>query len=269
MGQFSRWPLHEDQKGFFDYLFALVLNIVFLALITLLLWPMGRVTLVVRLAKGYWIFWSVLIGVTIVLALVHRFFRMDLYERFNAYVISGLVVSGILQIGWSAYAAVVVRGSVVDASIWVAIVLYGVGVVSAYVASVAVGAYYTGTLYRMVNSALAVLSFILFSVWPAAGLAIYGWFFDLFCKRSPANPGARNRIAALVVCQVLTLTQRWHRDRNAVRCCANSNAAFARIRRRCTNASRRRTFCCPEHVTQHSARCAGAVRRNGLHVSTG
>ena len=52
--------------------------------------------------------------------------------------------------------------------------------VSCYVASVAVGVYYMGTLYRMVNSALAILSFILFSLWPRAASAIYGWFFDLF-----------------------------------------------------------------------------------------
>lgn len=180
MGEFSRWLLHEDQKEFFDYLFALVLNLVFLVLIALLLWPLGRVTLVVSLAKGYWMFWTVLIVTTALLALVQRFFRMDLYERFDAYVISGLVLSGILQIGWSAYAAPVVRGFVGDASVWVAIVLYGVGVVSAYVASVAVGAYYTGGLYRLVNSALAILSFIVFSVWPTAGMKIYGWFFDLF-----------------------------------------------------------------------------------------
>ena len=180
MGEFSKWLLHEDQKEFFDYVFALVVNIVFLAVIALLLWPLGRVTLAGRLAKAYWIFWTVVIGVTIVLAVVHRLFRMDLYERFDAYVISGLVVSAILQIGWSAYAAPVVRDSLAEASVWVAIVLYGVGIVSSYVASVAVGAFYTGGLYRLINSALAVLSFIVFSIWPTAGRTIYGWFFDLF-----------------------------------------------------------------------------------------
>jgi hypothetical protein len=32
MGEFSRWLLHEDRKELFDYLFAVVLNAVFLAL---------------------------------------------------------------------------------------------------------------------------------------------------------------------------------------------------------------------------------------------
>lgn len=180
MGEFSKWLLHEDQKEFFDYLFALVLNIVFVGLIALLLWPLGRASVASRLAKGYWIFWTVLIVTNAVLALFQRYFRIDLYERFDAYVISGLALSGFLQIGWSAFAAPAVRDVVAGASVWVAIVLYGVGVISSYVASVIVGAYYTGGLYRMVNSALAILSFILFSIWPTAGTTIYGWFFDLF-----------------------------------------------------------------------------------------
>jgi hypothetical protein len=85
MGQFSKWLLHEDGKEFFDYLFALVLNIVFVALIALLLWPLGRVNMAVRLAKGYWMFWTVLIATSAVLALVQSYFRIDLYDRHNAF----------------------------------------------------------------------------------------------------------------------------------------------------------------------------------------
>lgn len=60
------------------------------------------------------------------------------------------------------------------------IVLYLIGGVSAYVAAVVVGAFYMGGLYRLINSALAILSFVVFSVWPAAGTALYGWFFNIF-----------------------------------------------------------------------------------------
>lgn len=185
MGEFSKWLLHEDQKEFFDYLFALVLNIVFVALIALLLWPLGRASLAFRLAKGYWMFWTVLIVTNALLALAQRYLRIDLYERYNAYVISGLAVSGVLQVGWSAYAAPVVRSFAADASIWVAILLYGAGIVSSYVAAVIVGAYYSGGLYRLVNSALAILSFIVFSIWPIAGLAVYGWFFRFITRFDP------------------------------------------------------------------------------------
>ena len=180
MGEFSKWLLHEDQKELFDYLFAIALNIVFLALAALLLWPLGRVIIALRLAKGYWIFWAVLIVTASALVLAQRIFRMDLYSRFDAYVISALILSGFLQVGWSAFVALVIDSSISGAPIWKIIILYGVGVFSTYVACVIVYAFYMGSLYRMVNLVLAMVSFIVFSVWPGAGVAIYGWFFNYF-----------------------------------------------------------------------------------------
>jgi len=185
MGQFAKWLLHEDQKEFFDYLFALVVNILFVALLMLLLWPLGRVNMAVRLAKGYWMFWTVLIMTSTVLALVQSYCRIDLYEHHNVYVISALTLGGIVQVGWSAFAAPVICSFAVNASLWVAVVLYVAGVVSAYVASIIVGSYYSGGLYRMVNSALALLSFLVFIVWPTAGLAMYGWFFRFIANFDP------------------------------------------------------------------------------------
>ena len=182
MGEFSKWLLHEDQKELFDYLFAIVLNAVFLVLTVLLLWPLGRATMAMRLAKGYWIFWTGVIVTASLLALLQRIFRMDLYSRFDAYVITGLIVSGFVQVGWSAFAAPVVHNFVADTPLWITVVLYVVGVLSCYVASVIVAAFYMGALYRMVNPILAIVSFIVFSVWPNAGETIYGWFFDLFWK---------------------------------------------------------------------------------------
>lgn len=180
MGQFSRWLLHEDQKELFDYLFAIVLNAIFLILIALLLWPLGRAAMAWRLTKAYWVFWTAVIAVSCLLALAQRIFKMNLYDRSDAYIITGLAVSAFLQVGWSAYAAPVVHSSTTGASVLVMIILYVIGGVSAYVAAVIVGAFYMGGLYRLVNSALAILSFIVFSVWPAAGKTMYGWFFNIF-----------------------------------------------------------------------------------------
>ena len=81
MGEFSKWLLHEDQKELFDFLFAIVLNIVFLVLIALLLWPLGKATIAFRLTKGYWYFWAVLIVTSSLLVLAQRIFRMDLYSH--------------------------------------------------------------------------------------------------------------------------------------------------------------------------------------------
>ena len=180
MGQFSKWLLHEDQKELFDYLFAIVLNAVFLVLTALLLWPLGRATMAFQLAKAYWIFWTAVIVTACVLVLAQRIFRMDLYSHYNAYVICGLAVSGFVQVGWSAFAAPIIYNFVTGSPVWMAIILYAVGVLSCYVACVIVAAFYMGAIYKFVNLILALVSFIVFSVWPAAGQTIYGWFFDLF-----------------------------------------------------------------------------------------
>jgi hypothetical protein len=105
---------------------------------------------------------------------------MDLYSHANAYVITGLVSGGFLQVGWSAVVAPIIYDSLSGASVWVAIVLFAIGLVSCWVAAVIVAAFYRGSLYRMVNLALALASFVLFSVWPKAGSAIYGWLFERF-----------------------------------------------------------------------------------------
>src|ERR1044072_4567058 len=139
MGEFSKWLLHEVQKELFDYLFAVVLNVFFLALVTLMLWPLGKASFALHLAKGYWVFWTVVIIASAVMILVQRSFRIDLDSRFNAYVISGLILSGFLQIGWSAFAALAVRTSITSMSIWMAVVVILVGVVSCYVTTVVVG----------------------------------------------------------------------------------------------------------------------------------
>lgn len=179
MGEFSKWLLHDDQKELFDVLFATALNLVFLALVALLLWPMGRVWLAFSLAKGYLTFWGVIYLVNGVVIILRRIFRVDIDSHYDVYVISALVVSGFMQAGWSAFAAPTVQGFTGGAPMWMTCALYLVGFLSCYVAFTIVSAYYSGYIYRHVNLLLAVVSFIVFSVWPASGRAIYGWFFNL------------------------------------------------------------------------------------------
>lgn len=81
--------------------------------------------------------------------------------------------------------ALVVRNSLTDPSIWKAVVVYVIGLVSCYVAAVIVGAFYVGGLYRMINLGVAAISFVTFSIWPSSGVALYGWFFDLVSRLWP------------------------------------------------------------------------------------
>lgn len=180
MAEFGKWLMHEDQKEVFEALFAGVLCILFFALSALVLWPLGRATMTLRLMKGYWLFGIVLYATSIVVILIQRMFRLDIDSHVDAYIISGLAVSGFLQAGWSAFAALTIHGFTAGAPPWVVCILYVVGFLSCYVAFTVVSTLYVGSLYRQTNVLLAFASFVIFSVWPAGGRAIYGWFFELF-----------------------------------------------------------------------------------------
>lgn len=180
MGQFSKWLLHENQKELFDYLFANVLNVLFLAVTALVLWPMGQAITSWRLAKGYWIFCIVLIWTAIIFSLFQRLFRIDMDSHYDIYVITGLLVSGVLQVGWSAFAALIIHASFATAPVSIDVVLFIVGLISSYLACALVSAFYMGSIYRTVNLVLAILSYLIFILWPTSARVLYGWFFDLF-----------------------------------------------------------------------------------------
>ena len=167
--------LHDDRKELFEYVFAVALNVLFLGVAALVLWPLGRAAMALELAKGYAIFWGVLLLTAAALIFVRRLLRIDIDSHFDAYVMSALALSALLQIGWCAFAAVTVDTFAATATGWIAAVLYVVGALACYVAYVAVSAFYMGSLYRMVNLGIALASYIVFSVWPAAGHALYFW----------------------------------------------------------------------------------------------
>lgn len=134
----------------------------------------------ISLAKGFWILWVILALTTALTILVRRIFRVDFDDYFNAFLITSLLVGGLIQLGWSAFVALVTQSHVVGASKSIVIILYAVGLFSCHVAYVVVSAYFSGSFYRYVNLPLAFVSYMFFSFWPAAGRALYGWFFDLF-----------------------------------------------------------------------------------------
>ncbi|HEX8353130.1 MAG TPA: hypothetical protein VF611_09540 [Pyrinomonadaceae bacterium] len=180
MGEFSKWLLHEDRKELFDHLFAVALNAVFLTLVALLLWPTGKAAMALILARGFWGFWTALILASTLVVMLQRLLRVDMYSHPNGYIISGLAVSGVVQAGWSAFAALAVRDSAAGAPPWLAVVLYFVGLLSCWVAFNIVSAYYVGSIYRTTNLIVAAVSFVLFCVWPASARALYGRFFDFY-----------------------------------------------------------------------------------------
>ena len=161
---FSKWLMHDDQKELFEVVVAITLNILFLALITLMLWPLDRAMLAFRMAKGYAILWIVVFVTVALVNRIQHFFRVNLYDHSNAYVISNLIVSCTLQLGWSAFAALTVNSFITGAPTWVVVTLYLVGGLSCLIAYFAVSSFYQGHVYKLVSLPLALVSFIAFSV---------------------------------------------------------------------------------------------------------
>jgi hypothetical protein len=174
------WLLQEKQKDLFEAIVALALNLLFLALIALLLWPLDRLPLALSLAKGSGVLW-IAAGVAFVLVLrIQRLFGVNLYDHPDAYVRSNLVVSCFLQAGWAAFAALAVRSFVPGLPAWSVALLYVAGAASCLMAYFVVSSFYQGTVYKLISLPLALAGFLVFSVWPASGRALYGWFFRLF-----------------------------------------------------------------------------------------
>ena len=159
---------------------AVVLCLLFSALVALSLWPAGRAGLALSLLKGYSIFWLVVLVVYSLVLVIQRRLRVDLYSHPDAFVISNLLVSGLLMVGWTAFAALATHDSAAAAGLWLAAGLYLVGLLSGVVACQVVGSFYSGHIYKFACLILACAGFLFFAVWPAAGSAAFGWFFRIF-----------------------------------------------------------------------------------------
>jgi hypothetical protein len=106
--------------------------------------------------------------------------RVDLYSHPDAFVVSNVLVSGVLMLGWAAFGALVAREAAADAGVWAAGGLYLTGLLSCVVACQVVGSFYTGGIYKFASLLVGCAGFALFALWPAAGRAAFGWFFNLF-----------------------------------------------------------------------------------------
>lgn len=178
MGTIIEWLIDDNQKDLFEVLVALVLNIIFLILSGLLLWPLDRLILAVDLAKGYGLFWIALFVTTAVLHWLQRLFRMNMYDRANAFLLSTLAVSCLLQVGWAAFAALLVHNLITDTTVWIGVILYLVGGLSCLIAFFVVGAIYQGTIYKLISLPITLISFIIFSVWPESSRMLMGWLVN-------------------------------------------------------------------------------------------
>jgi hypothetical protein len=170
----------EDKGALSDAAIGLGLNLAFLAVCVIVLLSLGKGSAAWVLVKGNVAFCVVLTIVAVVLGLTLRFLRIDDDTHFRTYLYSNAAVAGILILGWSAFVALAARGWAADAPLWKAAVSYLVALISIYGGYTLVSGYYSGSFYRLLNLPLTFGSFLLFALWPAAGWALYGWFFALY-----------------------------------------------------------------------------------------
>lgn len=178
--RFISWYTKDLPEEVTDMILAQFLNLVYLGFFALLLWPTGKAAMALSLAKGYYILWVATYLTAVALYLVQRALKVDTDNHFDAFVISNLAHSVLMLAGWSAFAALTVQRFAADASIWSAAVIYLVGFLSSYVSCLALFSFYPGQIYKPISLYSALITFVLFAVWPAAGGWMYGWFFNLF-----------------------------------------------------------------------------------------
>ena len=164
-------PTEADSKTLWELIFAGGFTVLFLGLSALLLWPFGKAALAIQLGKGYAVFWVVLSFASWLLGLIHRMFRVESDPPSSTYVFTNLGLSAFLQVGWPAFAVLAVSSFVAGSSTWLVAGLHLTGFLSSLVASVLVGAFYQGTVYKFVNGPLALVSYIVFAIRPALGRA--------------------------------------------------------------------------------------------------
>lgn len=176
----GRTPQEELREAALDFRILWVLILALLGVITLLLWPLGELKLALSLAKGMGVLYVTTYVVFLVQLLIHRIFRVDVDDRFDAFLLSNLAVSALLHVGWSAFAALTVRAAAAGEPVWRTAILWVIGLFTCWMAYNVVGTWYSGRFYRYKNLPLAAASFAVFALWPAAARFLFGWYFDVW-----------------------------------------------------------------------------------------
>ena len=180
MWETLKFLLNRASADVWQVIVAVGLCLLLPALAALVLWPAGMARVGLSLLKGFGLFWVFVLVVFALAAWAQRRLRVDLYSHPDAFVVSNLLVSGVLMLGWAAFAALLTREAAAPAGLWLAGVLYLLGLLSGVVACQVVGSFFSGHVYKFGALMVALAGFALFAAWPAAGRAGFGWLFGLF-----------------------------------------------------------------------------------------
>lgn len=163
-----------------DFLIPIVMNVAFITIAALVLWPMGKTSSAFQLAKGFVVFWVVTLVTVVAVAVVQRMLRISADNHEVAFIGSNVIHGMFLVTGWAAFASLVVHAATQNTTSVATIVIWIVGVLSCLMAYTILTTFHPGTIYTLFNSVTTILSFAIFGIWPGLAQKTYGWFFDLF-----------------------------------------------------------------------------------------
>lgn len=160
------------QNTFIDLIPAgavIALTLTFLAVMALLLWPAGHIALAGQFALGFVALWIATWVMSSFGRIVSRIFRMNVYDRANAYIIFHLACSGALILAWLAFIASTLHVALASFNNAGQIALVIAGAVAAYLGQSTITLFYQGTIYALAVFALAIAGYGVFVFWLLIG----------------------------------------------------------------------------------------------------
>ncbi len=163
--------LEERERIKWEVIWTLII----LTVTAVVLLPLGRALLLWEFVRAFMVLWGLLLMGAGAMQLLQKMLRIEDDPPTDAYILTNLAVSVVLLAFWTGYTALLIRESSQGAPVWVAGLLYFVGLLASHGAYSTVSSIYGGTLYKTVNLFLALGGFVFFALWPAAARALFGW----------------------------------------------------------------------------------------------
>jgi hypothetical protein len=143
---------------------VIAFTLAFLAVMALLLWPAGQLALAGQFALGFAVLWLATLAMSVFSKIVSRLFRMNVYDRANAYIAFHLVCSGALMLAWLAFTASTMHAALASFNIAAQIALVLAGALAVYLGQSTITLFYQGTIYALAVFALAVMGYGVFVI---------------------------------------------------------------------------------------------------------
>jgi hypothetical protein len=170
--------MKDLREDFFTIGIVLALNALFIFLMALVLWPLGFIGVAWSLAKGFGLLWLATIVTIPLTVFIKRGFQVNLYDHPNTYLSLNLLLSSLLICAWSAITMSTLHNAIAangDVALWLRVVLHIVGLLACYAGFVVITTFYSGTFYGLVGLVLALLCFVVFTLWPTLAQMLGGW----------------------------------------------------------------------------------------------